>query len=143
MDSTPQTSQEVEHQLQAEIAALATLIETNELPLKQSALDKVRKQLPGVSALVDFWWQTVWRDLGHMALPPRWKQWVDELLLPLMYWQEQLLRTRCPRQRGKIAPTLKAMQDAFERHSLGLDHGIGHLAFMSPQKNERLTPHRG
>jgi hypothetical protein len=25
----------------------------------------------------------------------------------------------------------------------GLDHGIGHLAFMSPRKNERLTPHRG
>src|SRR5262245_31554677 len=25
----------------------------------------------------------------------------------------------------------------------GLDHGIGQLAFMIPQKNERLTPHRG
>jgi Family of unknown function (DUF6399) len=116
LDATRQTSQEVEHQLQAEIAALAPLIETNELPLKQSALDKVRKQLPGVSALVDLWWQTVWRDVEHMALTSRWKHWVDELLLPLMYWQEQLLRTRCPRQRGKIAPTLTAMQDAFERH---------------------------
>ena len=40
----------------------------------------------------------------------------DELLLPLMYWQEQLLRTRCPRQRGKIALTLQAIQDTFERH---------------------------
>jgi hypothetical protein len=25
----------------------------------------------------------------------------------------------------------------------GLDHGIGHLAFMSPQQSERLTPNRG
>jgi len=25
----------------------------------------------------------------------------------------------------------------------GFDHGIGHLAFMSPQQSERLTPHRG
>jgi hypothetical protein len=116
LDSTRQTSQEVERQLQAEIAALATLIETQGLPVKNSAWDKVRKQLIGVSALVDFWWQTVWRDVEHMALTPRWQQWVDEWLLPLMYWQEQLLRTRCPRQRGKIAPTLKAMQDAFERH---------------------------
>jgi hypothetical protein len=65
---------------------------------------------------VDFWWQTVWRDVEHMALPPRWKQWVDELLLPLMYWQGQLRRTRCPRQRGTIAPTLTAIQDAFARH---------------------------
>jgi hypothetical protein len=116
LDSTCQTSQQVAHQLQAEIAALATLIATNGVPVKHSALDKVRKQLIGVSALVDFWWQTVWRDVEHMTLTPRWKQWVDELLLPLMYWQEQLLRTRCPRQRGTIAPTLKAMQDAFERH---------------------------
>ena len=26
---------------------------------------------------------------------------------------------------------------------IGLDHGIGHLASMSPQKNERLLPSKG
>jgi hypothetical protein len=92
------------------------LIDTKGLPVKTSALDKVRQQLPGVSALVDLWWQTVWRDVEPMALAPRWKRWVDELLLPLMYGQEQLLRTRCPRQRGAIALTLQAMPDAFARH---------------------------
>jgi hypothetical protein len=116
LDATRQTSNEVERQLHAEIAALATLIEANGLPVKESALDKVRKQLTGVSALVDFWWQTVWRDLAQMALSARWKQWVDALLLPLMYWQEQLSRTRCPRQKAEIALALKAIQDAFERH---------------------------
>jgi hypothetical protein len=102
--------------LQAEIEALATLIETNGLPMKKGTLDKVRKQLADVSALVDFWWQTVWHDLEQMALPPRWKQWVDELLLPLMYWQEQLSRTRCPGQKAQMALALQAIQDAFERH---------------------------
>ena len=58
----PPDPQEVEGQLQAEITALATLIETQGLPVKNSALDKVRKQLTGVSALVDFWWQTVGHD---------------------------------------------------------------------------------
>jgi Family of unknown function (DUF6399)/IclR helix-turn-helix domain len=116
VDSTRQTSQEVERQLQAEIKALETLLATNGLPVKQGILDKVRKQLAGVSALVDFWWQTVWHDLEHMALTPRWKQWVDELLLPLMYWQEQLSRTRCPDQKAQIARALQAIQDAFERH---------------------------
>jgi len=57
LDSTRQTSQEVQCQLQSEIAALETLVETNGLPLKKTALDKVRKQLAGVSTLVDFWWQ--------------------------------------------------------------------------------------
>ena len=116
VDSTCQTSQEVERQLQAEIEALETLLATNGLPVKKGILDKVRKQLAGVSALVDFWWQTMGHDWAQMALPPRWQQWVDELLLPLMYWQEQLSRTRCPDQKAQIARALQAMQDAFERH---------------------------
>jgi len=116
VDSTRQTSQEVERQLQAEIAALETLIETHGLPVKKNALEKVRKQLAGVSALVGFWWQTVGKDLEQMALTPRWKQWIDELLLPLMYWQEHLSHTRCPGQKAKIARVLEAIQDAFERH---------------------------
>jgi uncharacterized protein DUF6399/IclR-like helix-turn-helix domain-containing protein len=115
-DSTRQTSQEVEHQLQAALQALETLLETNGLPVKKGTLDKVRKQLAGVSALVDFWWQTVRQDLEQMAMTPRWTTWVEELLLPLMYWQEQLRRTRHPGQKAQIALVLQAVQEAFERH---------------------------
>jgi hypothetical protein len=113
---TRQTSHEVECQLQADIEALETWLETNGLPVKKNILDKVRKQLAGGSALVDFWGQTVWHALAHMALPPRWQPWVDELVLPLMSWQEQLSRTRCPHQKAQIARALQAMPDAFERH---------------------------
>jgi hypothetical protein len=116
VDSSLQTSQEVERQLQAEITALTTLLETNELPVKKKVLDKVCTQLAGVAFLVDFWWQTVWHDLAQMALPPMWKQWVDELLLPLLYWQDQLSRTRCPRQKAEVALALKALEEAFAKH---------------------------
>jgi hypothetical protein len=115
-DATRQTSQEVEHQLQAALQALEALLETNGLPVKKGTLDKVRKQLAGVSALVDFWWQTVRQDLEQMAMTPRWTTWVEELLLPLMYWQAQLSRTRCPAQKAQIALVLQAVQEAFERH---------------------------
>ena len=116
VDSARQTSQEVERQLYAEIQALETLLETNGLAVKQGTLDKVRKQLASVSALVDFWWQTVWHALEHMAVTPRWTHWVEELLLPLMYWQAQLPRTRCPGQKTHIALSLQTVQEAFERH---------------------------
>lgn len=116
VDSSRQTSPEVERQLHVEIQGLETLLASQGLPVKKDTLDKVRKQLAGVSALIDFWWQTVWHDLEHMAMPPRWTQWVEELLLPLMYWQEQLSRTRCPVQKAQIAQALQAVQDAFERH---------------------------
>jgi hypothetical protein len=116
VDSSRQTSQEGERQWQVEIEVLETLLETNGLPVKKATLDKVRKQLAGVSSLIDFWWQTVWHDLEQMAMTPGWTQWVEELLLPLMDWQEQLSRTRCPVQKAQIALVLHAVQDAFERH---------------------------
>ncbi len=56
VDSIRQTSKEVEEQLRAEIKAIETLLETNGLPRKQATLDKVQKQLAGISALVDLWW---------------------------------------------------------------------------------------
>jgi hypothetical protein len=117
VDSPRQTSKEVEGQLHAELQALETWLETNGLPVKKDILDKVRKQLAGVSALVDLWWQTVRHDMAQMAMTPRWTPWVEELWLPLMYWQEQLSRTRYPTQKAQIALVLQAVQEAFERHS--------------------------
>jgi Family of unknown function (DUF6399)/IclR helix-turn-helix domain len=115
-DSIRQTSKEVEEQLRAELKAIKTLLETNRLPMKQDTLDKVQKQLAGISALVDLWWQTVRQDLTQLAMTPRWTQWAEEWLLPLMYWQEQLRRTRCPGQKAQIALVLQAVEEAFERH---------------------------
>jgi len=114
--SIRQTSKEVEEQLRAELKAIETLLETNGLPMKQDTWDKVRKQLVGISALVDFWWQTVRQDVTQLAMTPRWTQWAEELLLPLMYWHEQLRRTRCPGQKAQIVLVLQAVEEAFERH---------------------------
>src|SRR5439155_1798616 len=115
-DSIRQTSKEAEEQLRAELLAIETLLETNELPMKKDTLDKVRKQLAGISALVDLWWQTVRQDLTQLAMTPRWTQWAEDVLLPLMYWQEQLRRTRHPVQKAQIALVLQAVEEAFERH---------------------------
>jgi Family of unknown function (DUF6399)/IclR helix-turn-helix domain len=116
VDSTRQTSPEVEERLQAELEAIETLLETNGLPRKPDTMDKVRKQLAGLAALVDLWWQTVHQALTQMAMTPRWTQWVEELLLPLMSWQEQRARTRCPEQKAQIARVLQAVAEAFARH---------------------------
>jgi hypothetical protein len=58
-DSTPQSSPEVEAQLAAEVDALQELLESHGLAVKPKVLDKVRKQLAGLAAVVDVWWQTV------------------------------------------------------------------------------------
>ena len=68
----PQSSQEVEAQLAAEVAALQELLESHGLAVKQKVLDKVRKQLAGLAAMIDVWWLTVRQD-GHsqITLRPR------------------------------------------------------------------------
>jgi len=58
-DSTPQSSQEVQAQLADEVNALQELLESKGLAVKQKVLDKVRKQLAGLAAVIDVWWQTV------------------------------------------------------------------------------------
>jgi hypothetical protein len=116
-DSIRQTSKEVEEQLRAELEAIETLLATNGLPMKKATLDKVRKQLAGISALVDLWWQTVRQDLTQLAMTPRWTQWAEDVLLPLMYWQEQLRRTRHRGQKAQVALVLQAVEEAFERHA--------------------------
>jgi hypothetical protein len=117
LDSIRQTSKEVEEQLGAELKAIETLLETNGLPMKKDTLDKVRKQLAGIAALVDLWWQTVRQDLTQLAMTPRWTQWAEDVLLPLMYWHEQLRRTRHRGQKAQIALVLQAVAEACERHA--------------------------
>ena len=77
----------------------------------------MQKQLGGLSALIDFWWGTVRQDLTQLAMTPRWSQWAQDRLLPLMYWQEQLRHTRHPGQKAQIALVLQALEEAFERHA--------------------------
>jgi Family of unknown function (DUF6399)/IclR helix-turn-helix domain len=115
-DSIRQTSKEVEEQLRAELTAIETLLETNGLPKKKDTVDKVQKQLAGMAALVDLWWQTVRQDLTQLAMTPRWTQWAADVLLPLQYWKEQLRRTRHPGQKAQIALVLRAVEEVFERH---------------------------
>jgi hypothetical protein len=118
-DSTPQSSQEVEAQLAAEVAALQALLESHGLAAKKKVLDKVRKQLAGLAAVIDVWWQTVRQDVhSQTILTPMWTTWVEAHLLPLMYWQDQVSRARGRRRKAKLVQGLKAVQAAFEAHPL-------------------------
>jgi hypothetical protein len=116
-DSVRQSSKEVEAQLQAELKAIELWLESNGLPVKQETLTKVRKQLGGLSALIDVWWHRGRQDLTPLVMTPRWSHWVEEVLLPLMYWQEQLRRTRHRAQKEEIALVLKGLEEEFEQHS--------------------------
>lgn len=117
-DSAPQTSAQVQSQLRMALEAIEALVECHALPAHRDARQKVHKQLPGLAALVDFWWQGVARDLEPFSLSPLWRTWVYEGLLPLVYWEHHLAHTRCARRKAKIRSALEAVHAAFHMHPL-------------------------
>jgi len=117
-DSAPQTSAQVDHRLQATVEAIEALARRHQLPAHDDAMNKVRKQLPALAALVDFWWQGVGQDLAPFVLAPQWQQWVHECLLPMVYWSEQVPRTRCRRRKAKMQEALDKVRAAFEGHAI-------------------------
>jgi hypothetical protein len=117
-DSAPQTSAQIQSRLQAEVAAIETLAHRHQFPARHDAMKKVRNQLPALAALVDFWWQGVDQDLEPCVLSPRWRRWVHECLLPMVYWAYQVPRTRCRRRKAKVQEALAGVRAAFERHAI-------------------------
>ena len=88
---------------------------TNGLPVKKKALDKVRRQLADLSALVDLWWQGCGRMENNITLTPQWTSGIEQVLLPLHYWREAVSRTSCPRRKAKLRQALEAVQTALTR----------------------------
>jgi len=118
LDSTAQTSAQVHSRLQAEVQAIETLAERHQFPARHGARKKVRKQLPALAALVDFWWAGVEVDLQQAVISPMWRRWTREVLLPLVYWEHQVARTRCARRKAKLRQALETAHVAFGHHAI-------------------------
>ena len=116
--STPQTSAQVEHQLLAAVEAIEAFARCHQLPARHDAMTKVRKQEPALAALVDFWWQGGHQVLEPFLLAPKWRQWVHECLLPMVYWANQGARTRCHRRKASMQAAWQEAQAAFDRHTI-------------------------
>lgn len=117
-DATAQTSTQVAYRLHAEVEALEALATRHQFSACHAARSKVRKQLPALAALVDFWWAGVEQDLEHAALLPHWQVWAKAYLLPRVYWAHHVTHTRCARRKAKLRKALEASQVAFEQHVL-------------------------
>ncbi len=117
-DAAPQTSAQVASQLQATVEAITALAQRQQLPARHDAMTKVRKQVPALAALVDLWWQGVHQDMEPCVWSPRWRQWVDACLLPMVYWDHQVARTRCRRRKAKMQAAWAAVRTAFDQHAV-------------------------
>ena len=84
----------------------------------QRAMQKVRKQVPALAALVDYWWKGVAHDLEHAAISAPWRHWATECLLPWVYWDHHVVHTRYARRKAKIQQACEAVRTTFHTHEL-------------------------
>jgi hypothetical protein len=117
-DSAAQTSTQVARRLQVEVEAIEALAARHQLPACHAVRSKVRKQLPALAALVDFWWAGVEQDLEHAGLSTPWRTWAREYLLPLVSWEHQAAHTRCARRKARLRKAAAASQTALDTHVL-------------------------
>ena len=119
-DSTPQTSAQVHGQWHAEVDAIATLAQSQQLPARPDTLKKVRRQVPALAALVDRCWEGVEHDLEQAAIAAPWRHWAKECLLPWVYGEHHGAHTRCTRRKAKMRQACEAVRAAFRTHALTL-----------------------
>lgn len=82
--------------LQQHIQTLSALLNTKQVPNFQTALDKFTQQIPALAAVVNTWWTWVLHSLSPYKLNFQTSNWLLTCLLPLVYWQQQVDRTKSP-----------------------------------------------
>lgn len=117
-DSACQTSKQVESRVQVQVEAIEALAHMHQLPDRQATMKKVKKQIPDLAALVDFWWAGVRQDLERAVVSRLWGTWAQETLLPKVYWEYQVTRTRCARRKAKMQQALEVVSGTFATHAL-------------------------
>jgi hypothetical protein len=118
VDAPTQTSEQVASRLHAAVQAIAAFAARQQLPARHGARKKVRKPVPGLAALVDFWWEGGSRDWEHAAISPRWRRWAREALLPLVDGAHHVVHTRCARRKAKRRQAREAVHVACGHHAL-------------------------
>lgn len=93
-DSGFKTTTEIKAQLEQLLLKLKTLQDTHQLPKAASVLRKFQQQIPALAVGVNTWWHWVQRTLNLEHLEPSLTNWLLCQLLPTVYWQLQLSKTK-------------------------------------------------
>lgn len=89
---TPQTSSEVMDCLFDLLETLDTLREEYGIADSKNRIEKVRRQVEEIAAVIDLWWIWVRESLRGYALDPEFECWLVNGLLPVIYWHIQAQR---------------------------------------------------
>jgi hypothetical protein len=117
-DGRAQRSAQVESQLQQAVATRNTLHAAYPARDHHAAVRKVERQIPGLAAPVDAWWLEVEHRLAPLAVDDPPQRWLPQQLLPVVYWQTQVEKTKPPALKTADQQAFRQAQAALLQHPL-------------------------
>lgn len=113
-DNQPQSSEQVEERLEEQSQRLEQIALDHSVKDKD-AVGKFRRQIEDVASIVDAWWlwneESLDDDIGTDI-----RNWLMYVLLPVIYWHDQLEKTRNPEMRKVYEAALQKAQAAYADH---------------------------
>jgi len=117
-DNTPQTSKQVEDRLEKQTKQFASIAELQSVVDNKDALGKFRRQIEDVSSVVDAWWQWTTESLAEFKPTAELTHWLLYVLLPVIYWYHQLLKTQNPEMKKLYEQAWREAQAAYASHHI-------------------------
>ncbi|MCZ6899734.1 MAG: DUF6399 domain-containing protein [Bacteroidetes bacterium] len=118
IDSSKQTSEQVEARLKMMTLQLEELRKQFEINDSKNHLGSFKNQIKGLALSVDAWWNLVEQSLLNEHLEPAMLKWVMEVLLPAAFWNEQLSRCDHPLIKESYSQLMIQAQETLLNHSL-------------------------
>jgi hypothetical protein len=126
-DSSPQTTLQVQTLLKQEIHQLKTLKKTHRLKDQRDSINKLARQVKELAAVVDIWWSWVDYCLESHPIQSPGKDWIKKQLLPAVYWQQQVRRTKNETKKKTYQFAYKRALDALLHHPTTVTLGCANL----------------
>lgn len=116
-DNQPQSSEQVEERLEEQSQRLEQIALDHSVKDNKDAVGKFRRQIEDVASIVDAWWlwneESLDDDIGTDI-----RNWLMYVLLPVIYWHDQLEKTRNPEMRKVYEAALQKAQAAYADHPM-------------------------
>lgn len=116
-DSHPQSSEQVAERLEEQAQQLEQIALDYAVKDNKDALGKFRRQIEAVSSIVDAWWTWTTESLAD-DIQADVRHWLLYVLLPVIYWYDQLQKTRNPEMREVYETALQKAQAAYAAHPI-------------------------
>lgn len=101
LDNTHNDSESVISGLEQRAQAFEKIAQAQAIDDQKQIMRKFRNQFKSLAINVEFWWLWVEEILTDLAVDDVTQHWLTHTLLPIVYWHQQLHKTKNPKQREK------------------------------------------